>query len=1707
MRNSWKNIAHLIFRINGIIVCCIVLCSTSLCAQTYPVQANLSITPPYSVYLSDYTTLGSTKLNVNVYLADLSRASVDISFRLIIEGAGVELRTKQEFVGTRQTIYSGVPSQFFGDQLTEYFNLNNLDIIGLSRSQLESTGALPEGVYRFTLEVLEYNRGVKISNSATSIVWLILNDPPLLNLPLDTEIITASDPQIVRFQWTPRHKGSPNASFNTEYLLKIVEIWPETRNPNDAILTSNPVFEATTTANYFVYSVANPALIPGRKYAFTVQARAISGTDELDLFKNNGFSQVRSFQFGNACNPPSKVDLLETKNKSIEIGWDIPDGATGFNIMYREKDNKANWFEKFSYLPNLSIHQLQPNKNYEVMVKANCLTISSEFTEPYEFQTANAINEFTCGDLDIRYDLSNRSPIPSLFVGETVLAGDFEIELISVSRTMRGYSGTGLINLPFLNMAKTLVSYESLRVNTDYRVYDGSLTTLYDEDSRMIYQPDEPGNDVGTENPPVYPSDTTEIMPADSSVLPVNPMEPIPVDTIFVDDNGDIVAVIDNKEVVLDPNNDNGEQYVDSNGNTYMVSNNGLSQSNSSGATNTPSVAAGATSGNEYQFGPLKLILKEALPEAANENCYYDGLEAQIELTIEDLDLEISENIKLNSSNINIQKNCETGEIISGSINWENQGDPFHFSLYEFEVEVNKLSIEIDSSGIINGNVELRGYVDQDKALNQITVLKNGAEGKISYRLVREENELKSAFDFSDIKNISIEIIKQQKLIGKLTNGRFTSGGFVEGKIQLASAVDYTSNGFSVRLTKLNLDVRYGLGKAFQLKQGSATAIISNNSLIKGDVKIDIEVLDNQTSAILENAKLEAFGMELSDLNLKVEIDSRLNVTGISGSASAYHPQFGARIDVRNISVSNGQLEELNLSGEILYQNLNITIHDAAVNINDKQLIIDAFVELEQEGIQIAAQISDFRINTDGTIVWGGYDLSFDGVKTFGPLTVALSGESGASSGTWRETTATASLTMEISGKEDPISISNANISFKKHRSKDRYKDVVVSLEEANLNVDLGMLETTLSEMNIALESPDYIEGDGSNAADIQIAQNSYLKFEVSLENDLELRNLLFVQKGVTGSITYSFTGEMLDGELDFSDVQNLNVVARKGGQVLASLVNGEISEEGILMGNVSVLPNASFNTNGFSVQVIAMNYHVEVPINNTTRKFKMHSGRGSLGLSGDGAVEGSIIIDYEFDNQQNTVCSVNNATDISVYNLQLRDLDLKAELNQNLEPTEITGHMHAEHEDFDSYLKVSEFSIKNGKLIDFDVEGDVKFKGFNLKINKADFSNDLLLLDGEVAINITGTSAWLAIEEMTIDPDGVISVKGIEGQLDKSPILIGFSANMEEARFKGSFTGELAEVGLSGSIDIGVQDDAYNFAYLELKAQGNVPLPGTGLKLTQLGGQFGYNYKLIYSNPNDKPEGNPQEGNYVVGLLIGVADAANLVEVAGNTVVQFGNDQFELNLNGSINIPKEKTIAQGKVNIQYTLPDNTLAGGVALDLAVPPSNGRLIAANFDMNYLRANQKWSLSSTDISAKLFSEIDFVGNLELNGSDEKTNINGILSGHASYAFKYFNEGEILGAKVLTNLDAGFNFNGEIAFDDNGANGEISLYLYTNGEVGVELEVGEYTKLVAISGSSLSQLSITPTQAKVYGNLDVTLYILGLEHEMELEIDHTI
>ena len=123
-------------------------------------------------------------------------------------------------------------------------------------------------------------------------------------LPRNKTNIKQTNPQNIIFQWTPR---SINVT-NVEYELSLVEIWDTQVDPQQAFLSSPPVFQITTSATTYVYGPTDPLLLSGKNYAWRVQAKAKQGIEEIGLFKNQGQSEIFSFSYADNCDLPIGIN-------------------------------------------------------------------------------------------------------------------------------------------------------------------------------------------------------------------------------------------------------------------------------------------------------------------------------------------------------------------------------------------------------------------------------------------------------------------------------------------------------------------------------------------------------------------------------------------------------------------------------------------------------------------------------------------------------------------------------------------------------------------------------------------------------------------------------------------------------------------------------------------------------------------------------------------------------------------------------------------------------------------------------------------------------------------------------------------------------------------------------------------------------------------------------------------------------------------------------------------------------------------------------------------------------------------------------------------------------------------------------------------------------------------------------------------------------
>ena len=440
-------------------------------AQQYPVQANVQLLPPYSVYLSDYA---NERLVVQLQLRDISKGEIPVRLRWQIRGGGVYLETNTTYLPTPNTVGVGMPLRLDGYDLAPYLRPENLLGNG-GTAAWRRQAQLPEGMYTFCVQVLDDVTGAVVSNAACASAWLLRHEPPFLNLPEPEAKPEARDPQQLTFQWTPRHTGRPNANFQTEYDFRLVEIWPDDRDPNDAMQSSIPLYETTTASTMLVYGMAEPLLIPGRRYAWQVRARSLVNGEALTMFNNQGNSEVRSFRWGDACVAITEVRAEALSGGRIRLRWEAPGTHSSYRVQYRQRGT-SRWYQQESFQPEAIITRLQPSTAYEYQVGGYCGSIAAGLSTLASVGTLEeAVPEYACGLPVPAPNQESAHPLPQLRVGEVIQAADFSVTVTESSGQSGQFSGKGTVALPWLREAVAQVTFQEVQINEAYQLTAGEL--------------------------------------------------------------------------------------------------------------------------------------------------------------------------------------------------------------------------------------------------------------------------------------------------------------------------------------------------------------------------------------------------------------------------------------------------------------------------------------------------------------------------------------------------------------------------------------------------------------------------------------------------------------------------------------------------------------------------------------------------------------------------------------------------------------------------------------------------------------------------------------------------------------------------------------------------------------------------------------------------------------------------------------------------------------------------------------------------------------------------------------------------------------------------------------------------------------------------------------------------------------------------------
>jgi len=529
-----KNIYLKIFLTLSIIHCQLLIAT----AQS-PVRSQTILKPPYSTSLSDYYTNSDERLRLRLTNMDIKQPVIRARLQLHIISNKVTLRNRP-FVGPIIELEAGVPNFLSGMDLAVYFNPANIEILsGLDYNALFQKPRLPDGTYTFRFDVIDANTGQLLSDIyyPQPSINIISNDPPFLNLPRKGDNIRYTDPLNIVFNWTPRAviKGT------TDYQFSLYEINDNGMPPENVPFMSQPIYQTTISTTTFLYGATEPPLLPGKKYAWRIQALAKQGIDSYSLYNNDGYTETFWFQLQDNCDPPQQISAV-VKGGAVTLEWLNNPAMFKYIVEYRKKGNDFNrWFNTETNNTKVIITDVAVGNSYEYRVGGIC-TVGAGATysdiRAFTIPPRDTSRNKTCGILP-NINITNKNKLEILPIGANVMVGDYPATILSVTPNGGGsFSGTAAVRMNIFNMAETPVKakFDNVAFNTDYKLIEGFMVTTYDKDEKQIFDADkvfEGGNDVGSVKTGL---DATDI----STNFPINKPEDIRVTL-----NTDGTAVID----------------------------------------------------------------------------------------------------------------------------------------------------------------------------------------------------------------------------------------------------------------------------------------------------------------------------------------------------------------------------------------------------------------------------------------------------------------------------------------------------------------------------------------------------------------------------------------------------------------------------------------------------------------------------------------------------------------------------------------------------------------------------------------------------------------------------------------------------------------------------------------------------------------------------------------------------------------------------------------------------------------------------------------------------------------------------------------------------------------------------------------------------------------------------------------------------------
>ncbi len=459
----------------------------------YPIDISPVIFPPFasSIEMLSRATTPSIYLTIN-------NKSSNAGVQNLLLGVTIQSNT---FTAQTKSINNTFPISLVGNTPLRLSNLdfaslyNFANLSGINLTQFNS--AFPQSVIKYGFVLYDAVTKLQLSSLVTFQVTFTINNPPLLNSPLNNSIIVERGVQNIFFQWQPRQATTAGS---VRYKLQIIRLLDTLINPQ-LVFSGSPTyfFEDSTLTNTYNYNAFNPPLLSNQKYAWRVQAVPVdNGGFTATTFSNGGYSNVESFRYVAECKAPSQVTGSDISTNGASISWSSFTNGQTFAFSFKTQSS-ATWTD--IPIPSNNINnsfvmsKLAEGTNYNVKIKGFCFGSQSVESSVYNFKTSvtqkvqdsakknitttvDANIKASCGQKPVLSSLVQNA-LTTLADNDIITAGDYRIVVSNVRGANGQFSGDGLVDV-WLNgkVFKVNVKFQNVKINADKRLFDGTINLV-----------------------------------------------------------------------------------------------------------------------------------------------------------------------------------------------------------------------------------------------------------------------------------------------------------------------------------------------------------------------------------------------------------------------------------------------------------------------------------------------------------------------------------------------------------------------------------------------------------------------------------------------------------------------------------------------------------------------------------------------------------------------------------------------------------------------------------------------------------------------------------------------------------------------------------------------------------------------------------------------------------------------------------------------------------------------------------------------------------------------------------------------------------------------------------------------------------------------------------------------------------------------------